>query len=193
MSNAAAKNPGTLYAPQVGPTLRKLTDARHARIKKFFPRTPPVAKSALQVVVKNNSAALKVIEAQDERDWLIVASDALDEQKFVISIRRIQKTVAAFYNVGLLDLRSHRRTMPVTFYRQIAMYLCKELTTNSLPAIGRQFGGRDHTTVLHAWRKIAPMRADPDFDTQMRGLISLIMAGGPDAEAAAQDATSEAT
>ena len=101
--------------------------------------------------------------------------------KFVISIRRIQKTVAAFYNVGLIDLRSHRRTQPVTFYRQIAMYLCKELTTNSLPVIGRQFGGRDHTTVLHAWRKVAPMRADPDFDTQMRGLISLIMAGGPDA------------
>jgi len=189
MSNAAQKNPGALYAPQVGPTLRKLTDARHARIKKFFPRTPQPAKSALQVVVKNNSAALKVIEAQDERDWLIVASDALDEQKFVISIRRIQKTVAAFYNVGLLDLRSHRRTMPVTFYRQIAMYLCKELTTNSLPAIGRQFGGRDHTTVLHAWRKIAPMRADPDFDTQMRGLISLIMAGGPDAELATSEAT----
>ena len=41
-----------------------------------------------------------------------------------------------------------------------AMYLCKELTTNSLPVIGRQFNGRDHTTVLHAWRKVAPRRAD---------------------------------
>jgi hypothetical protein len=166
--------------------LRQLTDARTARLKKFFPRTVPAAKPALQVVVKSNSAALRIVEAQGGgRDWLIVASDALDEQKFVISIRRIQKTVAAFYNVGLLDLRSHRRTMPVTFYRQIAMYLAKELTTNSLPAIGRQFGGRDHTTVLHAWRKIAPMRADPDFDTQMRGLISLIMAGGPQPDATA--------
>jgi hypothetical protein len=187
MTNAAQKNHGALYAPQVGPTLRKLTDARHARIRKFFPPAVPPPRPELQVVVKNNSAALRIVEAQgDGRDWLIAASDALDEQKFVISIRRIQKTVAAFYNVGLLDLRSHRRTMPVTFYRQIAMYLCKELTTNSLPAIGRQFGGRDHTTVLHAWRKVEPMRADPDFDTQMRGLISLIMAGPPDA--AAQDA-----
>ena len=182
MSNAAQKNPGGLYAPQIGPTLRKLTDARHERIRKFFPRTPP-PKGELKVVVRNNIAALEVVETQGNlpggRDWLIAASDALDEQKFVISIRHIQKSVAAFYNVGLLDLRSHRRTMPVTFYRQIAMYLCKELTTNSLPAIGRQFGGRDHTTVLHAWRKIEPMRADPDFDTQIRGLISLIMAGGP--------------
>jgi chromosomal replication initiator protein len=101
--------------------------------------------------------------------------------------------VAAFYNVGLLDLRSQRRTQPVTFYRQVAMYLAKELTTHSLPAIGRQFGGRDHTTVLHAWRKIAPLRADPDFDTQMRGLISLIMAGGPEPHAAACEETREAT
>ena len=186
MSNTTS-NP--LHTPQVGPALRKLTDARTARIKKFFPRTAPAAKPALQVVVKNNSAALKLVEAQGSpacgRDWLIVASDALDEQKLVISIRRIQKTVAAFYNVGLIDLRSARRTQPVTFYRQVAMYLAKELTTNSLPAIGRQFGGRDHTTVLHAWRKIAPMRADPDFDTQIRGLISLVMAGGPDTEPAA--------
>ena len=189
MTNASAKNHGGLYSPQVGPTLRKLTDARHARIKKFFPRTAPAPKAELQVVVRNNCAVLKIVEAQGNlaggRDWLIVASNALDDGKFVISIRRIQKTVAAFYNVSVLELRSHRRTMPVTFYRQIAMYLCKELTTHSLPAIGRQFGGRDHTTVLHAWRKVEPMRADPDFDTQMRGLISLIMAGGPDAEQAA--------
>jgi hypothetical protein len=197
MSNALPENHGGLYAPQVGPTLRKLTDARHARIKKFFPHTVPAPKSELQVVVRNNSAALRIVEAPGSllggRDWLIVASAALDDQRFVISIRRIQKTVAAFYNVGLLDLRSHRRTQPVTFYRQIAMYLCKELTTNSLPAIGRQFGGRDHTTVLHAWRKIAPMRADPDFDTQMRGLISLIMAAPPEPEQAASDATCETT
>ena len=185
MSNAAQKNHGALYAPQVGPTLRKLTDARTARIKKFFPRTVPAAKPELQVVGKNNCASLKIVESQGGRDWLIAASDALDEQKFVISIRRIQKTVAAFYNVSVLELRAQRRTQPVTFYRQIAMYLCKELTTNSLPAIGRQFSGRDHTTVLHAWRKVAPMRADPDFDTQIRGLISLVMAGGPDVDAAA--------
>ncbi len=195
MSNALQRDHGGLYAPQIGPTLRKLTDARTARIKKFFPRTAQAPKPELQVVVKNNSAALRIVEAQESfvggRDWLIVASDALDEQKFVISIRRIQKTVAAFYNVGLLDLRSHRRTMPVTFYRQIAMYLCKELTTNSLPVIGRQFNGRDHTTVLHAWRKVAPRRADPDFDTQIRGLISLIMAGGPDLDAAAVEASEE--
>ena len=187
MSNTMS-NPtsNALHTPQVGPTLRKLTDARTARIKKFFPPTPPPQRPALQVVVKNNCAALKIVEAQGGgRDWLIVASNALDDHRFVISIRRIQKTVAAYYNVSVLELRAHRRTMPVTFYRQIAMYLAKELTTNSLPAIGRQFGGRDHTTVLHAWRKIAPMRADPDFDTQIRGLISLVMAGGPDTEPAA--------
>ena len=190
--SATQKNHGGLYTPQVGPTLRKLTDARRARIRKFFLRTPPASRCALQVVVKNNCAALQIVEAQENlpggRDWLIAASNALDEQKFAISIRRIQRTVAAYYNVSLLELRAHRRTMPVTLYRQIAMYLCKELTANSLPAIGRQFGGRDHTTVLHAWRKIDPKRADPDFDSQIRGLISLISAGPPDADAAAPDA-----
>src|SRR5688572_2494140 len=184
-SATQANQSGALYTPQVGPTLRKLTDARHARIRKFFPRTPPAGRCALQVVVKNKCAALQIVEAQGNlaggRDWLIAASNALDEQKFAISSRRIQRTVAAYYNVSLLELRAHRRTMPVTLYRQIAMYLCKELTANSLPAIGRQFGGRDHTTVLHAWRKIDPMRADPDFDSQIHGLISLITAGPPEA------------
>jgi hypothetical protein len=193
MSNAAAKHHTALYTPQVGPTLRQLTDARTARLKKFFPPAPAAPKPALQVVVKNNSAALRIVEQEGGRDWLIVATDALDDGRFVISIRRIQRTVAAYYNVGLIDLRSQRRTQPVTFYRQIAMYLCKELTTNSLPAIGRRFSGRDHTTVLHAWRKIAPLRADPDFDTQIRGLIALIMAGGPEPDAAASELTCEVT
>jgi len=71
-----------------------------------------------------------------------------------IKIEDIQKLVATHYNVSKADILSSRRTATVVRPRQIAMYLSKILTLRSLPEIGRRFGGRDHTTVLHAVRKI---------------------------------------
>ena len=71
-----------------------------------------------------------------------------------VKIEDIQKLVATHYNVSRADLLSSRRTATVVLPRQIAMYLAKALTLRSLPEIGRRFGGRDHTTVLHAVRKI---------------------------------------
>lgn len=74
------------------------------------------------------------------------------------SVETIQRAVLAFYPDGTLnDMKSDRRTKAVVYPRQIAMYLAKELTTRSLPDIGRRFGGKDHTTVLHAVRKIAAL------------------------------------
>lgn len=69
-------------------------------------------------------------------------------------IRDIQDVVAEFYGITYTDLVSSRRTMPLVLHRQVAMYLAKEITGKSLPEIGRRFGGRDHTTVLHAVRKV---------------------------------------
>ncbi len=66
----------------------------------------------------------------------------------------IKKTVAHYYNIKVNDLNSKRRTRAITYPRQIAMYLCRELTDMSLPKIGEVFGGRDHTTVMHACDKI---------------------------------------
>ena len=71
-----------------------------------------------------------------------------------VKIEDIQKLVATRYNVSRADILSERRTAAVVKPRQIAMYLAKALTPRSLPEIGRRFGGRDHTTVLHAVRKI---------------------------------------
>src|SRR5258708_4437228 len=71
-----------------------------------------------------------------------------------VKIEDIQRTVARQYDVSRSDLLSARRTANVVRPRQIAMYLAKTLTLRSLPEIGRRFGGRDHTTVLHAVRKI---------------------------------------
>ena len=84
--------------------------------------------------------------------------DLLALQDKLVSIENIQKTVADYYKIRIADLLSARRSRSIARPRQVAMALAKELTTHSLPEIGDSFGGRDHTTVLHACRKIAELR-----------------------------------
>lgn len=84
--------------------------------------------------------------------------DLLTVQNRQISVENIQKTCADFYNIKVADMYSKKRPANIARPRQIAMYLAKELTQKSLPEIGELFGGRDHTTVLHAVRKIADER-----------------------------------
>jgi len=91
--------------------------------------------------------------------------DLLSVQNRHIGIEGIQKTVADFYKIKVADMHSKARPAKIAFPRQVAMYLCKELTPKSLPEIGEQFGGRDHTTVLHACRKIAERKGN---DTQLQ-------------------------
>jgi chromosomal replication initiator protein len=86
----------------------------------------------------------------------------------VITIHDIQKTVGEEYNVKLEDFKAKKRTKSVAFPRQIAMYLSRELTDFSLPKIGEEFGGRDHTTVIHAHEKISKML---QIDTQLEKKI----------------------
>ena len=84
--------------------------------------------------------------------------DLLSIQNRQISVENIQKTVADYYKIKTADMYSKRRPVSIARPRQIAMYLAKELTQKSLPEIGELFGGRDHTTVLHAVRKISAER-----------------------------------
>ena len=87
----------------------------------------------------------------------------------------IQDVVAKYYRVSCSDMRSDRRTADIVLPRQVAMYLTKELTKKSLPEIGRRFGGRDHTTVLHAVRKIAArVFRDAAFAAEVVMLIGAI-------------------
>lgn len=86
----------------------------------------------------------------------------------VVTILDIQKTVGAEYNVKLEDFKARKRTKSVAFPRQIAMFLSRELTDFSLPKIGEEFGGRDHTTVIHAHDKILKLlQTDPDFQSKV--------------------------
>ena len=88
-----------------------------------------------------------------------VLHDLLRANDRRVTIDEIQKRVAEHYNIRLSDMHSARRARAVARPRQVAMYLCKQLTPRSLPEIGRKFGGRDHTTVMHAVRKIEELRA----------------------------------
>ena len=78
---------------------------------------------------------------------------------FRVTIEEIQKKVAEHFAIRLADMHSPRRARMVARPRQVAMYLAKQLTSRSLPEIGRKYGGRDHTTVMHAVRKIDELRA----------------------------------
>lgn len=102
-----------------------------------------------------------------------VLKDVISSQKSrKISIPLIQKIVSDFYQTDLDEMKAKRRTKNVTFPRQVAMYLSRELTDASLPKIGEEFGGRDHTTVIHACDKIHEMiKEDPQFDRLIKELI----------------------
>ena len=98
--------------------------------------------------------------------------DQLASQDKMVSITNIKKIVAQYYNMRVTDLDSQRRNRSLARPRQIAMALAKELTNHSLPEIGDEFGGRDHTTVLHAQRKVAALRqSDPKIDEDYRILL----------------------
>ena len=97
--------------------------------------------------------------------------DLLSIQNRQISVENIQKSVADFYSIKVADMYSKKRPANIARPRQIAMFMAKELTQKSLPEIGELFGGRDHTTVLHAVRKIADERS---HDSQLNHEIHVI-------------------
>jgi chromosomal replication initiator protein len=104
------------------------------------------------------------------------AQEILQKKGLLNQVDIIQRVVLAkFPQVTLADLKSNRRTAKVVLPRQIGMYLCKELTNKSYPDIGRRFGGRDHSTVIHSVRKITEMVRDNEvfaqFINRMRDMI----------------------
>ncbi len=101
--------------------------------------------------------------------------DILVFQERKISIQNIQKSVAEYFKIRIADLSAKKRNQPIARARQIAMRLSKELTNSSLPEIGEEFGGRDHTTVLHACRKIDELRkTNAKVSEDYENLINLL-------------------
>jgi chromosomal replication initiator protein len=112
-------------------------------------------EGALRKILAYSRFNQKEISIQLAREAL---RDLLSIQNRQISVENIQKTVADYYKIKVADMYSKKRPASIARPRQIAMYLAKELTQKSLPEIGELFGGRDHTTVLHAVRKISGER-----------------------------------
>lgn len=112
-------------------------------------------EGALKRVMANSQLIGKPITLDFARESL---SDLLASQSKMVTIEYIQKTVSEYYRVRLSDMSSKSRSRSIARPRQVAMALCKELTGKSFPEIGHAFGGRDHTTVLHACRKVVELR-----------------------------------
>ena len=88
-----------------------------------------------------------------------------------ITVESIQKTICDFYNIKLGDLKAKRRTKNIAIPRQVAMYLCRKYTETSFPGIGDKFGGRDHSTVIHASKSIEKkLKDDPYMQTTIEKL-----------------------
>ncbi len=101
-----------------------------------------------------------------------VLRNVLDHEEKAVTIEIIQKFVADYYNLKLADLKSRNNSKSVAMPRQVAMYLCKSLTHASLPEIGRSFGGKHHSTVIHSIRKVEDLRKkDSDFNNQIAGFL----------------------
>jgi chromosomal replication initiator protein len=114
-------------------------------------------EGALRRVIANSRFTGEPITLEFTKEAL---KDLLSLQARLITIENIQKTVAEYYKVRVSELLSERRSRSVARPRQVAMALAKELTSHSLPEIGEAFGGRDHTTVLHACRRIKALRVE---------------------------------
>jgi len=126
-------------------------------------------EGALRRVVANAQFSNKAITLDFAKEAL---RDLLSSHDKMVSIENIQKTVSSYYKIRVSDMHSKRRTRSVTRPRQLAMALCKELTNHSYPEIGDAFGGRDHTTILHACRKIEELKeSDPRINEDYRNLL----------------------
>jgi len=101
-----------------------------------------------------------------------VLRNVIDHDEKAVTIEQIQKFVAEYYQMKPAEIRSRNNSKSVAMPRQIAMYLCKALTHASLPEIGRSFGGKHHSTVIHSIKKIEELRKNnPEFDHQVKNLL----------------------
>ncbi|MEJ2240008.1 MAG: chromosomal replication initiator protein DnaA [Gemmatimonadales bacterium] len=131
-------------------------------------------EGALRRVIATSHFTGQVIDMELAKEAL---RDLLLLHDRMVTLDNIQKTVAQYYKLRVADLVSKRRTRSIARPRQVAMALAKELTNHSLPEIGDAFGGRDHTTVLHACRKVAELREEnaninEEYEELLRSLSS---------------------
>jgi chromosomal replication initiator protein len=106
---------------------------------------------------------------------LDVLKDLIFDEQKALTVEYIQKTVCEYFGLKVQDIKAKKRTRDIAFPRQVAMYLSKQLTENSLNEIGKNFGGKDHSTVIHACKLIEERRQkDEEFEKKIDYLIKKI-------------------
>ena len=125
-------------------------------------------EGALNRICANHDLTGRPITIENSKELL---SDLLNVNEKKISIALIQQQVSSYYNIKVVDMSSPRRSINIARPRQIAMYFCKDITSFSYPEIGKAFGGKDHTTVMHAVKKIESLSVT-DFELK-KDLIDL--------------------
>jgi hypothetical protein len=131
--------------------VEELHAARKARLERMgaLPRYQAPVISVEKAPVKPQPA-----DAGWECMWFFDLLQSFKEPRQTVAVREIINAVCKHYNVTVFDLMSQRRTKDISLPRQVAMYFCRNLTPHSFAEIGRRFGGRDHSTALHATQKI---------------------------------------
>jgi chromosomal replication initiator protein len=101
-----------------------------------------------------------------------ILKNVIDQDEKHVTIESIQKFSADYYQLKVADLKSRNNSKSVAMPRQVAMYLCKSLTHASLPEIGRSFGGKHHSTVIHSIKKVEELRrSDPNFNSLVKSFL----------------------
>lgn len=129
-------------------------------------------EGALNKVIAHSNLMNKAVTMSATQEIL---ADLLRSNERSVTIVEIQKKVAKYFDIKLSDMSSTKRARNIARPRQVAMYLCKQMTIRSLSEIGRKFGGKDHTTVMHAVKKVDELRAaDCEFNKDIENLINII-------------------
>jgi hypothetical protein len=149
-----------IHSPSAGltPTIVRLAIEHRDRRGKFA-RAALDAKPKAVVASAEVTAALAPIEMARPKSqfWFQIVDEVDAKESGYPSVRFIQAEVCRYYDIRRVDLISARRTLPIVRPRQMAMHLCREMTIFSFPHISRDFGGRDHTSAMHAHWKIAEL------------------------------------
>ncbi len=171
---------------KTGPLGEKIERLRAERIAAGLLK-PEINESKPVALISCDGGQLKEYDAQSDAKprkpvTRRIVADQIDTKQIggtkYPTVRLIQRIVCHGYGLELSEMLSAQRTLTIALPRQIAMYLAKKMTLHSLPEIGNRFGGKDHTTVLHAVRKIERIAAiDPEMEAEISELREEIMRG----------------
>jgi chromosomal replication initiator protein len=161
----------------MGPELRRQHEARRERLARF---EAAAMRAKPAPAIEMAEASLYRLSSHAEAAEAASRAEKMLAEMMPARIRHIKKTVAEFYQVPMIHIDAQRRAANVVRARHAAMYLAKILTTATLPRIGRHFGGRDHTTVLHAVSKMERLIAtDPHTADQIDLLMEQLAEPAP--------------